>query len=223
MNHLPQKEYVASFDVDPQKTFTPLCPDELPVAGGDEIASELNAQAEFAGKRVVSRDAHSPLALWIATKENPQFSPVVGHKDIDIRWKPHAMLGTPGFDLIPGLSIENYHFQVLKGIEPHKHPYGACYHDFADTESTGVIEFLKQHGITHVIVGGLATDFCVKKTVLQLRAAGFEVTLNLAACRGIAPETIELAIKEMKEAGVNFVNSAAELQYTTPVNQVKYK
>lgn len=209
---LPSKIKVASFDVDPQQTFTPLCPDELPVVGGDEIAGELNAQAEFADYRVVSRDAHSPSAYWIATKESPQLSPVEGYPDIDVRWKPHAMVGTKGFELIPGLKASDYDFQVLKGIEPQKHPYGACYHDFADTESTGVIEFLKNKGVTHVLVGGLATDFCVKKTALQLRAAGFVVILNLAACRGISDGGVEEAIKEMRQAGVLFVKTASELE-----------
>ena len=57
--HLPEKTFIASFDIDAQKTFTPLCPDELPVAEGDKIVPELNAQAEFAALRVASRDAHS--------------------------------------------------------------------------------------------------------------------------------------------------------------------
>ena len=42
------KKQIAAFDIDAQQTFTPLCPDELPVAGGDGIAAELNAQAQFA-------------------------------------------------------------------------------------------------------------------------------------------------------------------------------
>ncbi|PLX80821.1 MAG: nicotinamidase, partial [Desulfuromonas sp.] len=51
-----RKEVTASFDVDPQRGFTPLCPNELPVAGGDEIADELNRQATFARYRLVSKD-----------------------------------------------------------------------------------------------------------------------------------------------------------------------
>jgi nicotinamidase/pyrazinamidase len=202
---------VASFDVDPQRTFTPLCPEELPVPGGHEIAEELNAQATFADVRVVSRDAHNPSAVWIADEVNPQFSPVKGYPNVDIRWKPHAMVGTEGFKLIPGLSIDAYDFQVLKGIEVDKHPYGACYHDFANTQSTGAIEFLKQAGTHVVLVGGLATDYCVKTTVLQLRKAGFDVVVNLAACRGIAPDTIASAMDEMRAAGALFVENAQSI------------
>ena len=92
------------------------------------------------------------------------------------------------------------------------HPYGACYHDLKDTLSTGVIEFLKARGIKAVICGGLATDYCVKTTALQLARAGFTVILNLAACRGIAPDTVAAAIKEMQEQGIIIAENSAELQ-----------
>jgi nicotinamidase/pyrazinamidase len=211
---LPAKNSIASFDVDPQCTFTPICPDELPVPEGDQIADELNLQGSLASLRVVSRDAHSPKAVWIANDKNPQFSKVDGYPDVDIRWKSHAIVGTLGFNLIPGLSSSNYNYQVLKGIEPHKHPYGACYHDFAEQESTGAIEFLKQNGISTVLVGGLALDYCVKTTAIQLKRAGFEVIVNLAACRGISNETSEVAKKEMLAEGVSLVSSPAELSTT---------
>ena len=64
---LPEKKYIASFDIDAQNTFTPVCPDELPVAEGDTIAPELNAQAQFAGLRLASRDAHSVVRSGSAT------------------------------------------------------------------------------------------------------------------------------------------------------------
>lgn len=208
---LPDKKYIASFDIDAQNTFTPVCPDELPVAEGDQIAGELNAQAQFASLRLASRDAHSTFALWLSDEQNPPLSPIAGHPDLDIRWPAHAIIGTKGFDFIEGLDPAAYDFQVFKGIEPDKHPYGACYHDLKNTLSTGAIEYLRCHGITTVICGGLATDYCVKNTLLQLKAAGFDVILNLAACRGIAPDTVSQAIKEMRDAGVQIISCAAEL------------
>lgn len=50
MNSLTRK--TASFDVDAQKSFTPLCPDELPVPGGDQIAGELNFIASLASLQI---------------------------------------------------------------------------------------------------------------------------------------------------------------------------
>lgn len=206
------KNQIAAFDIDAQQTFTPLCPDELPVADGDEITAELNAQAQFASLRVASRDAHSPKAVWIANDEHAPLTPVTGYADSDLYWPSHAIVGTKGFEFIPGLDPKAYAFQVYKGIEPDKHPYGACYHDLKNTLSTGVIEFLQSRGIKAVICGGLATDYCVKNTVLQLVRAGFAVILNLAACRGIAPDTVAAALDEMRGAGVIIADNSAELK-----------
>ena len=209
---LPEKKFVASFDVDAQNTFTPVCPEELPVKEGDKIAPELNAQAAFASLRIASRDAHSMAAVWIANEKTPQYSPIEGCPNCDIRWNAHAIVGSKGFDFIDGLDEKQYDFQVYKGIQPDMHPYGACYHDLANTLSTGVIEYLKQNGITTVVVGGLATDYCVKNTALQLVDAGFSVILNLGASKGISPDTTEQAIKQMQQQGVVIINSAKELE-----------
>ena len=200
----------ASFDVDPQNTFTPRCPNELAVPGGDTIVAALNAQSGLARLRVGSKDAHAPNASWVATPEQPMFSSV-GTPDVDIRWNSHAVVGTYGFELLEGLPHpRNYDFFVWKGMEPDMHPYGACYHTLdwkANPKSTGVIEYLKVQGIRTVIVGGLATDYCVKNTALQLADAGFNVVLNLASSRGIAPDTIAAALDDMRAAGITIVDN----------------
>ena len=208
---LPASKFIAAFDIDCQNTFTPLCPKELPVPEGDTIVPELNAEATFASLRVASRDAHSPKALWLADANHAPLSPIKGHPDLDIHWPSHAIVGTKGFEFIPGLNPTAYDFQVYKGIEIDKHPYGACYHDLANKQSTGVIEYLHEHGITTVICGGLATDYCVLNTVLQLINAGFKVILNKAACRSIAPDTTAKALAQMEKAGAMLVENAAVL------------
>jgi nicotinamidase/pyrazinamidase len=79
-----------------------------------------------------------------------------------------------------------------------------------------VIEWLKCHQVDTVLVGGLALDFCVKTTALQLAAAGFNVYLNLAACRAISETGASTACEEMRQAGITLVKDsqvlAAKLQ-----------
>lgn len=201
------KELTASFDVDAQQGFSGLCPDELPVPEGEKLAGPLNRQARLARLRLGSKDAHPVNAVWIAAEGRPQFSPVQG-KSVDIAWKLHCVPGTKGHQLLDGLPHPaDYDFFVQKGVEPDMHPYGACYHDLAGRQSTGVIEYLTCQGIETVLVGGLATDYCVKTTALQLRRAGFQVVVNLDACRGLAPETVQAALAEMAAAGIVVVES----------------
>ena len=203
----------ASLDVDPQRGFTPLCPQELPVAQGDEIAAELNAQAGFAAFRLVSQEDHPAQAPWIARSADEIMTPVAGdYPDLDIKWPAHCVVGTVGNLLIPGLPAPAaYDLVIRKGIDPHKHPYGACYHDQREQESTGLIEWLRAHAVSDLIVGGLATDYCVKTTVLQLLRAGFRVVVNLAGCRGVAPESTLAAVAAMRAAGAELAASSAEL------------
>ena len=54
LTKLPAQNKIAAFDIDAQNTFTPVCPDELPVAEGDQIVEELNAQAALASLRIGS-------------------------------------------------------------------------------------------------------------------------------------------------------------------------
>jgi nicotinamidase/pyrazinamidase len=204
--------HCASFDIDAQRTFTPLCPDELPVPEGDQIAAELNAQAALVRWRLGSKDAHNMQAVWITEDPAMIGQPGVAGRNVEEHWPAHAIAGSTGFRLLPELPHPaDYDFFVWKGVEPDMHPYGACYHDLAETMSTGVIEWLKARQVSHVIAGGLATDFCVKATVLQLQRAGLQVLLNLAACRGIAADSSAQALTEMRQAGVIMVDNANAL------------
>lgn len=201
----------ASVDIDAQNCFTPLCPQELPVPDGQSIVNELNHQARYAYYRIGSKDAHPRNPAWEADDQHPPLSPIQG-LNMDVRWPIHAVPGTQGFELINGLPHPaQYDFFIWKGVEPDMHPYGSCFHDLKGRLSTGLIEYLRAHQINLVLAAGLATDYCVKMTVLQLLDAGFQVVVNLGGCRGLALNTTEQAIEAMREAGARFVQSASEL------------
>lgn len=209
----PGMEMIVSIDVDAQQTFTPLCPSELPVSGGDEIVAELNAQAALADLRVMTKDAHSPSAKWLVGSHDEMLRPT-GMRNADLTWVSHAMVGTKGFDLLDGLpDVGGYDYCVWKGVDPELHPYGACFHDIEERLSTGLLEWLAAKNAQTVLVGGLATDYCVKQTVLQLLKGGsWRVIVNAAACRGIAPETVEAAWREMQTAGAVVLKNAQEIR-----------
>lgn len=203
---------IASLDIDAQKAFTPLCPNELPIQGGDEIVAELNAQAQLAQFRIMSKDAHTLAARWLCQHPRDNGSPT-NLPNAPHRWVAHAIIGTRGFELLDGLPAEHdYDFCVWKGISPEFHPYGACFHDFREKLSTGLIEWLHNHKVDGIIVGGLATDYCVKSTVLQLlRNGNWQIFINQAACRGIAPDTSHNALAQMVQHGAKLFDNAAAI------------
>lgn len=229
---------VANISVDTQNTFTPKCPTELAVNGGHLIVPEIIGQAGLAYYWIVTCDSHPAKAKYFANIKHPQYEAILNEEDMDRRWNPHGIPGTFGFELIEGLpDIKKGHtFVVFKGVHPRMHPYGICYHGLDNELSTGLIEYLdyeatvrnkamKTYAIINgkktpypkkrvqaVIVGGLATDYCVKESVLQLLDVGFPVIVNLGACRGIAENTTQAAIAEMKEKGAVIVDSYQDIE-----------
>ena len=205
-------DMIVSIDVDAQKTFSPLCPAELPVMEGNLIVEELNAQAKLADFRVMTKDAHSPSAKWLVENPADMLKPT-GLNDADLTWVSHAIVGTYGYELLDGLpQTKEYDYCVWKGVDPELHPYGACFHDIEEKLSTGLLEWLKCKGADMIIVGGLATDYCVKTTVLQLLKGGkWKIIVNAAACRGIAPDTVNAAWKEMSDAGAVILENTEKI------------
>jgi nicotinamidase/pyrazinamidase len=208
------KATTASGDIDAQNSFTPLCPKELPIYGGDEIVPFLNKNALFSAIRFGTKCSHPANSIWIATEENPQGTIIKGDfPNLDFYWNAHCIVGSYGAQLINGLPKEkNYDFFVWKGLEIDIHPYGACFHDLQNTLSTGIIEYLFYNKIKTVILGGLALDHCVKATAIQLAKAGFRVIVNLESCRGINKEDIQNSILEMKSFGVIIIKNTDELE-----------
>lgn len=203
---------VASFDVDAQKGFTEICPDELPVKGGHEIVEELNFLASKVNYRIGSKDAHPENAVWTATEEQPMGT-ALDFSNADLAWNRHCVVGTKGFELLDGLpKPEHYDFFVWKGQEPDLHPYGACYHDIEEELETGVFGFLRDAGVDTIIVSGLALDFCAGTTARQLREAGFNVALYTPGSRGIFENKCKETKDKLKGIGVTILNSRKELE-----------
>lgn len=208
-------ERTASLDVDPQNGFTPNCPLELPVNEGNLIAEECNKNALKAIKRYLSKDAHPLSANWISTVDKPQFTKIKGEECMDMHWNAHCIVGTPGFELIPGLPHPSaYNFIVYKGAERDMHPYSPVYHDLKKTISTGIIEVAKNDCITTFILGGLALDYCLGEAAFDLKKAGFRVIVNLAATRAIGSQ--KDFVEKAEKAGIEFVNCADDIHEDLP-------
>ncbi|UOO82454.1 isochorismatase family protein [Uruburuella testudinis] len=189
---------IVAIDIHPQQAFSELCPDELPIKGALSIVPHLNRQAAWADYRVLTKDAHPPGAAWHIKQPQP-LQPLT---QADL-WVRHAVIGSKGFQSLPQLpDAHNYHFLVHIGMEQHAHTFGACFHDMAENISTGLVEWLQARDADTLIIGGLATEYCVQATVLQLCWYGsWNVIVNLSACRSMNAEEEQQAIDNMKKAG----------------------
>jgi nicotinamidase/pyrazinamidase len=185
--------------VDPQVGFSEK--GELPVAGASQIMPLVCELAKKFGKAdivAVSRDMHSP--DHCSFKENGGL------------WPVHCVAGTESAEFISGLALA--FVDVIVNKAEHEEAYSAFdeYAELEDPVDGSVLiesleEFLADEGIDTVYVCGLATDYCVKATALDAARLCFKVYVVYDACRAVALDTEAVAIKEMKAAGVEFINS----------------
>jgi nicotinamidase/pyrazinamidase len=174
--------------VDPQKDF---CPGgSLAVPGGDEIVPVLNEWIEAAREAgcpiYVSRDWHPRRHASFRERGGP--------------WPPHCVQDTPGAEFHPGLAIPSGAVVVSKGTDPDRDAYSAF-------DGTGLAARLREAGVRRLWVGGLATDYCVRASVLDALREGFEVSVVRDAVRAVdvRPGDGEQALREMQAAGAQVV------------------
>lgn len=177
--------------VDVQNDF---CPGgALPVPEGDKVVPVLNKYLEIFQKEdlpvYASRDWHP--------KKTRHFKAFGG------LWPPHCVQGTKGAEFHLNLKLPSETIILTKGEDPNEDSYSGF-----DAQAKGKKPFaksLKENGIEHIYVGGLATDYCVKATVLDALKQGFNVTVLADAIRGVdvKPGDSINAIQEMKRAGAD--------------------
>ena len=120
-------------------------------------------------------------------------------------WPDHCVQGTNGAAFHSGLAIPHAELILRKGYRPAIDSYSAFRENDRKTP-TGLASYLKERGCERLVLCGLATDFCVPFSALDGRAAGFEVDVALAACRGIDLDgSLAQAFATMREAGVSLL------------------
>jgi nicotinamidase/pyrazinamidase len=168
--------------VDFQNDFTPG--GALAVPEGDTIAPKLNELAASGDYDVViaTRDWHPADHSSFAEQGGP--------------WPVHCVAGTQGAQLHADLDRSRIDVTVDKGQDVQTDGYSG----FAGTD---LEELLRERGVTQVTVVGLATDYCVKNTALDALRAGFAVTVDSNAVRGVEvePGDSERALAEVRAAG----------------------
>ena len=116
-------------------------------------------------------------------------------------WPPHCRAGTPGASFHPELDVAAIEAVFSKG------EHVAAYSGFEGTEpgGTDLRSWLAGRDVDTVDVVGIATDHCVRATAHDAASAGLRTRVLLDLCAGVAPETTEKALDELRAAGVELV------------------
>lgn len=174
--------------VDVQNDF---CPGgSLAVAQGDEVVEPLNELIDEFLERgdpvYKSRDWHPPTTNHFQTYGGT--------------WPIHCVQNTRGAEFHPQLKDDPRIHVISKGTGDTD-----CYSAFDETDLAAQ---LRDEGVEELLVGGLATDYCVKETVLAGLKQGFRVKALKNAMRAVdlKPGDGDRAIEEMRSAGAEIVN-----------------
>ena len=186
--------------VDFQNDFTPG--GALPVAEGDRIAGPINKLLDSFDLVIATRDWHPPAH---GSFRGVEVDPAKWRgADPPSIWPVHCVQGSPGAELHPALERAKVDIVLDKGQDPNSQGYSA----FQDTR---LGDLLRERGVDRLFVTGLATDYCVKNSVLDALRLGFDVTVVEDAVRGVdvEPGDSERALRDMEEAGAHLARSEA--------------
>lgn len=170
--------------VDVQVDFLPG--GSLAVPRGDEVVPVLNRWLAAAAARglpvFATRDWHPPEHCSFRARGGP--------------WPPHCVAGSAGAAFAPGLRLPPGATVVSKATTPDRDAYSGF-------EGTDLDARLRAAGARRLLVGGLATDYCVVETIRDARRLGYEVLLLADAVRAVEvrPGDGARALEALRRAG----------------------
>ncbi|MCC5906393.1 MAG: bifunctional nicotinamidase/pyrazinamidase [Balneolaceae bacterium] len=193
--------------VDIQNDF---CPGgALAVPNGDAVVSIVNKLIDRFDVVIQTQDWHPAGHSSFASsheKKNP-YETIEVYYGTQILWPDHCVQGSEGADFHPDLNTKKTQVIIRKGFRKAIDSYSTFFENDQKT-TTGLTGYLKQRGITDLYIVGLATDFCVKWSVLDGIDEGFTMHVVEDAVQGIDLEgSLDAAWIEMKEKGAKITTS----------------
>ena len=193
--------------IDIQNDF---CPGgALAVPGGDEIIPAVNRLIHSFDIVIQTQDWHPENHSSFASshdKRNPYDVIQMDYGD-QVLWPVHCVQGSKGAEFHPDLVTDKSEVIIRKGFRKHIDSYSTFYENDQSTP-TGLSGYLREREISELFTVGLATDFCVKWSILDGMKENFKMILVEDAVRGIdLGGSLESALKEMSDKGAKFVKS----------------
>jgi nicotinamidase/pyrazinamidase len=187
----------------------------LAVDQGDAVTAPLNALAvrfaQHGGRVIATADwhptAHCSFAASYPGKKPGETVSLPGAGE-QILWPVHCVQGSEGAAFHDRLDLRPVNLIIRKGFRRNLDSYSAFFENDRKTP-TGLDGFLKGLGIRTVVLGGLATDYCVFYSAMDAATLGYTTVVLKDAVRGVGfPEgSVEKALSDMKAAGILLLDS----------------
>jgi nicotinamidase/pyrazinamidase len=191
--------------VDVQGDFTKWKNGSLAVEGTDEAyvktVEENTKKLKEAGFPIYATQDWHPanhVSFFTNHQGKKAFDVIKLHGKDQVLWPPHCVQKTPGAQIL--LDEKLFKAIVKKGMDSQYDSYSGFQDDGG--KKTEMDKLLKKEKINNVVVYGIATDYCVRATALDAASAGYKVIFIKNLSRGVAPDTSQKAIEEMKAKGI---------------------
>ncbi len=203
-----EKKKTALVIVDVQNDF---CPGgNLAVDEGDAIVSVINGISERYSIVVATKDWHPARHISFASVHQGKrpFDSVIVNGETQVLWPDHCIQGTKGAEFHPELDVRPIDLILHKGASQTLDSYSAFFENDHSTP-TGLGYYLSGLGCRELHFCGLATDVCVKASVMDALRLGYVCSLVVEAVRGVdaPPGSAQQAIDSMEAAGVKILHS----------------
>ncbi|WP_319483565.1 bifunctional nicotinamidase/pyrazinamidase [uncultured Cohaesibacter sp.] len=198
-------QHQALIIIDVQNDF---CPGgALAVPGGDEIIERINLMQHSFAHVVLTQDWHPSGHSSFASAHDGKapYDMVEMPYGDQVLWPDHCVQGTDGAAFHAGLATARADLILRKGTNPAIDSYSAFFENDHHT-ATGLEGYLRDKGVVSLLFVGLATDFCVRYSALDAAKLGFDVSVDLSACRAIDLNgSLRQALDEMQAHTITII------------------
>ncbi|MCV2887506.1 bifunctional nicotinamidase/pyrazinamidase [Ruegeria aquimaris] len=187
--------------IDVQNDF---CPGgALAVPEGDAIVPLINGMMNAFDAVILTQDWH-PAGHSSFASSHPGAAPfelIQMPYGPQVLWPDHCVQNTRGAKFHPDL-VTDADLIIRKGFRAGIDSYSGFFEN-DKTTPTGLDGYLRNRGIDRLTLVGLATDFCVHYSAVDAARLGYDVTVQMNACRAIDLDgSLQAAIDAMRAAGV---------------------
>nr|WP_321462299.1 bifunctional nicotinamidase/pyrazinamidase [uncultured Cohaesibacter sp.] len=181
---MERSQHNALVIIDVQNDF---CPGgALAVPGGDDIIARINMMQQSYSRIILTQDWHPADHSSFASSHPGKvaYDMVQMPYGDQVLWPDHCVQGSQGAAFHGALETDRADLILRKGSNRQIDSYSAFFENDHHT-ATGLEGYLRDKGVVSLLFVGLATDFCVRYSAVDAAKLGFDVSVDLSACRAI--------------------------------------
>lgn len=198
--------------IDLQNDFLPG--GSLAVANGDQIIAPINQLMDHFDLVIASQDCHPKNHISFAKTWNKRVGEVILENGVEqMLWPVHCVEDTFGAQFPSSFNSYLVDQIFYKGCLEKVDSYSVFIDQFG-SKATDIDSYLNSENVQHLTFVGLATDYCVKASVLDALKLSYQVQVVYDACKAvnICVDDEKKALNEMKEKGACLISFKEILQ-----------